>query len=226
MNDSQRRTAGNQRDTPFDRLAGEYDRWFEQNAVFGVELACLRALRSELPEPRLEIGVGPGRFAEALGFGFGVDPAFGALRLAARRGIRSFCAVGEALPFANGCIGTVALLFSLCFVEDPAKVLLEVHRVLDPAGMLVIGMVPSASPWGRAILGKKRENNPFYRRVNLLKIEQALDHLQSAGFTLVEQRSALLQPPSGFAGEIDSRSGVAADAGFVVLMGQKRKREV
>ena len=223
MHDGERPASDSRPDLPFDRLAGEYDRWFENNAVFGVELTCLQGMRQKLLEPRLEIGVGPGRFAEALGIGFGVDPAFGALRLAAKRGVLVLQAIGEALPFVSGRFGSVVLLFALCFVDDPAAVLREAYRVLVPAGMLVIGMVPAASPWGEAILEKKKAGSPFYSGVNLLEVGQALEFVREAGFAIVEQRCALLQPPRGFAGEPDDREGSTAAAGFVVLVGRKQE---
>lgn len=208
-------------DSPFDRLAGEYDQWFEDNVVFAAELACLRGLARELPRPRLEIGVGPGRFAETLGLSFGIDPARGALRLAAKRGIRVCQAVGEALPFSDDCFGTLVLLFSLCFVADRFKVLQEAYRVLHKEGLLVVGMVPAASPWGKAILKKKEAGNPFYEEADLLAVEQAADLLRTAGFAIVEERCGLLQPPHAFSGEIDSLSGMTGDAGFAVLVGRK-----
>lgn len=210
--------------TPFDRLAAEYDQWFEGSTIFRAELACLRNLTHELPNPRLEIGVGPGRFAEALGFAFGVDPARGALRLAAKRGIKVCQAVGEALPFGPDRFGTVTLLFSLCFLADRLKVLREAHRVLCPGGLLVVGMVPAASPWGEAIQAKKKAGNPFYMNADLLECDHAAALMRTAGFTLIEQRCGLLVPPHLFRGESDSRPGNCAKAGFAVLVGRKRKK--
>ncbi len=183
---------------PFDRLAKEYDRWFEDSSVFRAELACLRALTRELPRPRLEIGVGPGRFAASLDLSFGIDPARGALRLAAQRGIMVCQAVGEALPYGSGCFGAVALLFSLCFVADRLKVLQEAHRVLVREGLLVIGMVPAASPWGESILEKKQAGNPFYAEVDLLEYDRAENLMRAAGYAIVEERCGLLQPPDTF----------------------------
>lgn len=207
---------------PFDRLASEYDRWFEDSAVFRAELACLRNLTSKMPHPRLEVGVGPGRFAEALGLSFGVDPACGALRLATKRGIMVCQAVGEALPFGAGRFGTVVLLFALCFVADRSKVLLEAHRVSNKGGLLVVGMVPAAGPWGTSILAKKQAGNAFYRNVDLLEAEGAASLMRTAGYTVVEERCGLLLPPHVFGGEPDNRPGIAADAGFVVLVGRKK----
>lgn len=213
---------GDAPDSPFDRLAEEYDRWFEDSAVFRAELACLQGLSTKLPTPRLEVGVGPGRFAERLGIGFGFDPAFNALKLAQKRKIAVCRAVGETLPLPDAGLGTLNLLFVLCFVADRRRVLGEVWRVLRPGGMLVVGMVPQASPWGQAILEKKREGHPFYRSVGLLGVEEAAMLLEEAGFSIVEKRSALLEAPRAFTGRVESRAGIVDRAGFAVLVGRKR----
>lgn len=72
----------------FDERAAEYDAWFDESLLFAIELAALQELATPLLGPKLEIGVGPGRFAEALGVEFGVDPALAPLALAKKRGVR------------------------------------------------------------------------------------------------------------------------------------------
>lgn len=51
--------------------------------------------------PSLEIGVGTGRFAEALGIEYGVDVSGRVLELAKRRGITVVEGSGENLPFRD-----------------------------------------------------------------------------------------------------------------------------
>ena len=63
----------------FDERAAEYDGWFEDSLLFSIECAALQELVTPLLGPKLEVGVGPGRFAEALGVEFGVDPALAPL---------------------------------------------------------------------------------------------------------------------------------------------------
>ena len=66
----------------FDERAAEYDAWFENSLLFAIERAALQELATPLLDPKLEVGVGPGRFAEALGVEFGVDSALGPLAFA------------------------------------------------------------------------------------------------------------------------------------------------
>ncbi|HSR36532.1 MAG TPA: hypothetical protein VLL73_05055, partial [Desulfurivibrionaceae bacterium] len=52
-----------QRAAVFDERAAEYDQWFEGSQLFAIELGALSSLATPFAQPRLEIGVGPGRFA-------------------------------------------------------------------------------------------------------------------------------------------------------------------
>src|SRR3972149_5335474 len=50
----------------FDEYAERYDAWYDSpkgRALLGTEVACLRPLLSQFPQPYLEVGVGTGRFA-------------------------------------------------------------------------------------------------------------------------------------------------------------------
>jgi hypothetical protein len=54
----------------------EYDSWFEDSLVYEIEVTALISLHVEMDDPKMEIGVGPGRFAKTLGVSFGIDPAW------------------------------------------------------------------------------------------------------------------------------------------------------
>ena len=75
-------TAGPKRNnidiSPFDELASEYDAWFEEEGklIFAIEVRAFQEILPYLPKPWLEIGVGSGRFAQALGIETGIDPSF------------------------------------------------------------------------------------------------------------------------------------------------------
>jgi len=134
--------------TIFDTEAERYDAWFdspEGRVLFENELAAIRLLWRDAFCPALEVGVGTGRFAQALGVEFGIDPAAGALRFAERRGIQVKQARGEALPFPDGTFGGVLMIAKLCFVDDAAALFREAARVLRADGHLLVGDVPADS---------------------------------------------------------------------------------
>jgi len=68
---------GKNRGSLFDSLASEYDAWFEQEGklIFDIEVKAFQEMLPLLPKPWLEVGVGSGRFAQALGIETGVDPS-------------------------------------------------------------------------------------------------------------------------------------------------------
>ena len=57
----------------FNTLASEYDGWFERDGrlIFDIESEAFHAILPSLPKPWVEIGVGSGRFAQALGIQMG-----------------------------------------------------------------------------------------------------------------------------------------------------------
>ncbi len=204
----------------FEELSGRYDAWYETasgRALFALELASLRPLLEGSVRPQLEVGVGSGRFAAALGLDVGIDLAAAPLRLARPRGLAVVRGAGTQLPFRAGTFGAVVLVVTLCFATDPAGLLAEAHRVLRPGGRLVAGVVPLDSPWGRAYAAEGRAGHPFYRHARFLTVAEFRSQLLSAGFTVVDGRSTLLQAPGREPAEEPVRRGIAPGAGFVAL---------
>lgn len=208
----------------FNVRADEYDKWFdESNLLFQIELEALRQLQTDLRGPKLEIGVGPGRFAEALNIGYGADPAHAPLLIAAGRNVSSCQAVGEHLPIRQQAIASVFLLFTLCFVEDPSAVLKECYRIIKPRGHVVIGMVPLSSQWGQMLHAKKERAHPFYQYARFYDVDNVRRWLGDSGFIITELRSSLMQQPDSLKEMEDSCEGFSDQAGFVVLVGRKKE---
>ncbi len=205
---------------PFEALSERYDAWYDAPAgrvILDLEAAALRPLLHETRGPRLEVGVGSGRFAAALDVEFGVDIAFSPLVYAARRGLRVVHGSGERLPFADHVFGAVVLVATLCFVDDPRVVLRETRRVLGPGGRLVVAIVPRDSTWGQRYQVMGRQGNPFYRHAHLYTIDELAGLLSDEGFTIVTGRSTLFQRACDEPCFEAVRDGALEDAGFVAL---------
>lgn len=101
----------------------------------------------------LDVACGNGEFAELvvesvprIGRLYGVDPAVEELRearryfTAAHPGVRSRFRTGraESLPFADDSFRLVSFSNALHHVEDPERSLLEIARVLEPGGAVII----------------------------------------------------------------------------------------
>jgi ubiquinone/menaquinone biosynthesis C-methylase UbiE len=205
----------------FDRMAEEYDRWYdspEGGAVFREELDCLRLLWSGPYDQWLEVGVGTGRFASALGVSQGVDPSPAMLACAARRGIRTNVGVAEALPYPDRSFDGVLVVATLSFVRDAGQALVECARVVGPNGTLLAGIIPAEGPWGREYARKAFEGHPVYSRARFLTTESLLDLAAEAGLELQESASALFWPPGSPPDESPRIERTASTrAGFVAM---------
>lgn len=201
----------------FHRRAHEYDGWFDDSLLFRIETAAILALPVPLNGPMLEIGVGPGRFSQALGAEFGIDPALAPLVLARERGIKVCRAIGEQLPFQTDSFSTVTLLFTLCFLQNPDQVLAEVHRVLGSRGTLILGFVPAGGVWGKHLQAKKEAGHPFYEHARLQSPNAVTTLLTRHGFLVHTAMSTLFQPPEAVSCLEEPRQTMDDRAGFVVL---------
>ena len=75
--------------------------WFdgEGKPIFTIEVQALQAVLPFLSKPWLEIGVGSGRFARALGIEMGVDPSVSLLKMAEEREIKTLWGRGVGVPY-------------------------------------------------------------------------------------------------------------------------------
>lgn len=185
---------------PFDPLAARYDAWFDAHpAAYASELNLLRRL---VPNEGvgLDVGVGPGRFAAALGLDFGVDLSPGMLALAAGRGVRAVRGRAESLPFADGAFARVLSVTTLCFVQKPAAMLAEAHRVLGAGGTLVLGMLDCGSPAGRSYF-EAQAGGAFFRHAVRHTAAEVDDWVRRAGFAAPEWWQTLAAMPEAMRAE-------------------------
>lgn len=211
----------------FDSRANEYDAWYDTEvgrAIFATEVDCLKPLLHRYSRPYLEIGVGCGRFAQALRIEYGVDPAPTPLRLARVRGIQVIEAIGEKLPFSDMTFGGLLMAFTLCFLEDPQKALQEAWRVLDLEGGLVLGLILRDSPWAEFYTSKGRNGHPIYSKARFFSKGQVESLLRMSGFKVLGYRSTLFQLP----GQTHYRreppiAGYHKSAGFVAIVSCKSR---
>ena len=214
----------------FDAIAEAYDRWYEApegRVIFEAELKCVRSLCQHCQGRWLEVGVGTGRFASSLGVAEGIDPSSRMLEIAARRGIKTYQGRAEALPFPDSTFNGVLLALALCFVADPQQALKECHRALGPKGLLLLGIIPADSPWGREYERKKAEGHPVYAQARFLASSEIVALVESAGFDLQDAASTLFWKPSE-ARQPQPRveTGIVSEAGFLGLLFTKTGSEL
>jgi SAM-dependent methyltransferase len=208
----------------FDREAHRYDAWYdtaEGSALYQAELVTLCPLVTESSSPRLEVGVGSGRFAAELGIEYGVDVAVEPLLIARAREVQVAVAAGEALPFRDRVFGSVVFVFTLCFVDDPQQVVREARRVLAPGGTLILGVVPADGPLGRHYQRLGEEGHRIYRHATFYSRDDLAALLDSADLVRERARSALFRVTESKIEAGDVVAGHHPDAGFLVISARK-----
>ncbi len=211
--------------SPFDNLAQEYDAWFDNEGrlIFSSEVQAFRELLPFLPKPWLEIGVGSGRFAQALGIETGIDPSARLVEMAKKRGINALLGEGEQEFFDEESLGTVFLIVTLCFLDSPLDVLKEANRILMRGGKIVLGLVLEESPWGRFYQLKKAEGHRFYKYATFYRYDDVIRLMAQAGFMNERTVSTLFQSPGEVRDVEESREGYFPDAGFTIIVAGKGK---
>ncbi len=210
--------------SPFDGLAPEYDAWVDKEGsrIFFIEVKAFQELLPSLPKPWLEIGVGSGRFAQALGIETGIDPSTKLVEMARNRGINAFVGRGEQRLFDEESFGTVFLIVTLCFLDAPLDVLKEVNRILTPGGKVVLGLVLKESPWGQFYQQKKTEGHRFYKYATFYSCDEVVRLIVQAGFLTEKIVSTLFQKPGELHRVEEPKEGYSPDAGFTIIVAGKR----
>ena len=211
--------------SPFDTLALEYDAWFDRDGslIFFIEVKAFKSLLPSLPKPWLEIGVGSGRFAQALGIKAGIDPSIKLVEMARRRGVTAFLGGGEQELFGEESFGAVFLIVTLCFLDSSLDVLKEANRILIPGGKIVLGLVLKESPWGQFYQAQKARGHRFYRYATFYTYDESLKLLEQAGFSTEKVVSMLFQKPGKVQHVEKPKEGYFPDAGFTIIVAGKRE---
>jgi len=203
----------------FNRDAARYDNWFEENPqLFEMEIKALRRV-IDSPENGIEIGVGTGRFASALGIRIGVDPSRSMLMYAKKRGIVTVQAFGERLPFSPGSFDLCFLTTTVCFLMDVAGTFLELYRILRPGGRVVIGMIDAESWLGKQYREQLHEKSFYTEAVFRTPLEIG-ERIKEAGFLSLSYCQTLFEScelPEGM-GRIEVGFG---NGGFVLVCAEK-----
>jgi ubiquinone/menaquinone biosynthesis C-methylase UbiE len=202
----------------FDKYYRKYDAWYDKNEF--AYFSELKAIRKVLPKKGkgLEIGVGTGRFAQALGIECGVDPSKNMIEIARKRGVNVKLGYGERLPFKNATFDYAAVIITICFTKNPEKVLKEAYRVLKKKGKIIIGIVDKDSFLGKFYQKKK---SAFYKKAVFFSVKELTELLKTAGFFKFSYYQTLYKLPGEIKSVQKPQKGFGK-GGFVVIAAKKR----
>ena len=212
--------------SPFDRIASNYDLWFEKEGakIYLSELLAFYKILSfhDVNENTkiLDVGTGTGRFVEILRRKvFGVDPSLNMLKITKNR-IVPVNGVCENLPFKDKSFDLVTLMTTICFVKDKIGCLNECKRVIKKSGSLIIGFINKHSEWGRLYEERAREGDSIYKYAQFMDVEELILSLKNLDYKpdfivsslLTTDVSYIHQPIPGF----------VKDAGFIIISASLR----
>ncbi|MBK8427628.1 MAG: methyltransferase domain-containing protein [Lewinellaceae bacterium] len=163
----------------FQSKAAEYDGWFDRHpTLFQSELAAIRLVLPPFGKG-LEIGVGTGRFASALGIRHGLEPLDDFAEIARSRGIEVVKGVAENLPYPAVSFDLVLMVTVDCFLDDVPKAFAEAHRVLIPGGSFVVAFLDKN---GSIAKKYKESGKAAYQNARFHSPEEIVDVMTGAGF--------------------------------------------
>jgi len=168
---------------PFNNHVAEYEAWYKKYPyVFKSEVAAIKELMPKGENIHaIEIGLGTGRFAKALGIKEGIEPAENMRALAEKKGIFVMNAVAENLPYKTLQSDVVLMNFCISYFEDLPEAFKEAFRVLKRGGCLIIGFIDKNSRIGKYYEDRKSESI-FYKQANFYSVSKVQKELKKAGF--------------------------------------------
>ncbi len=169
----------------FDDFVKEYEKWYSENQnIFECEI---KAIKKVLPvfKKGIEIGVGTGIFAKALGIKDGLDPSNEMTILAKERGINVINGKAEKMEIQSESYDFVLLTTTLCFLENVKNSFEEINRILEYEGILIIAFIDKNSFIGKEYSDKKATSK-FYIEANFYATNEVLEILKKSKFEVSE----------------------------------------
>lgn len=203
----------------FNTEVDRYERWYERNKL--AYHSEINAIKKLIPEGiGLEVGVGTGRFASALGIPYGIDPANESLNISYQRGINVARAVGEKLPFKDKSFDFTMIIVAISFLQNPQQVLYEMNRVLKERGKIIVGIVDKDSFLGELYQEKGKAGHLFYRHATLYTPLEVIDFLKESKFKNFKTYQTIFQLPGNLK-DIEQPLEGYGKGGFVVIGAEK-----
>ena len=124
----------------------------------------------------------------------GVDISEKLLKKAKKRGAEPVLADAEALPFKDGSFDSAVCIETLGHIEDPGKVLREMHRTLKPDGQIVVTVPKEFYSGKESSKDVERIGGPPLKVYSETEIKQLVEQ---SGFEVIKiERAQIAKFPS------------------------------
>lgn len=206
----------------FEEHAAEYDHWYnDYPQVFASEVEALRTFLPTGNNLGIEVGLGTGRFAQALGIKEGVEPVEALRKMAVERGIEVMDGIAERLPYKDMRFDFVLMASCVSYLASIPIAFGEAYRVLKPGGTIIVGFIEKNSVIGRAYEAK-RQQSTFYKTAIFYTAESISDALKEAGFKNLRYAQTLFHPLESIKVTEPVQSG-HGQGSFIVVSATKQK---
>lgn len=192
-----------------------------ERLVREIEKGAFSPLFPLLAKPRLELEIWPHRKSPVLSLsGKKSFP-----KASARKGMRSPAWRGRVIPLDSQSVGSILMILPEGFACGLKRLLHESYRVLDTGGRIAIGFVPRESLWGR-FYRNQRSPVSLTPKPRIYSLREMEHRMMEAGFSIQGYFCTLFQKP-GKAKEFEKPfRGYRLQAGFLVLLGERRARVI
>jgi hypothetical protein len=194
-----------------------------ERLILEIEKRAFDPFLPVLAKPRLEIEVWPYRKGPVLRFSRGKSFPGTSFQKGGQRGMKSPTGKGETIPLDSRSVGSILMILPEGFACGLKRLLHESYRVLDTGGRIAIGFTPRESLWGRFYREKRRRPSltPAPRIYSLTEMEH---RMMEAGFSIQGYLCTLFQKPGETKEFENPFRGYHLQAGFLVLLGERRAR--
>lgn len=153
----------------------DYDNWYNKhNKEYNDQINFIRNL---IPEGKgIEIGVGTGRFASALGIKYGIDISESMIKLARERNINAIKASAYSIPFPEKFFDFSLNMVTICFLDYPENAIAEAKRVSKNTVTVILD---KNSEYIKKIIEKPVG---FYKFARFYSLDEIIDIYKNLGF--------------------------------------------
>lgn len=167
-----------------------YEQWYDDHPKeYGEQIEFLRKI---LPKGKgVEIGVGTGRFASALGIEYGVDYVSEMVETSRKKGIKGYLSDAANLPFEDKTFDYSFSIVTMCFLDRPLEALKESRRI---AREVITVILDRDCEYIQNIM---RNPRGFYRYATFYNEKELTEMYREAGFTRVRVISEVFETTDG-----------------------------
>jgi SAM-dependent methyltransferase len=206
----------------FEEHYQSYEDWFRDHpAILETEAAAFRSLLPVGDLKGIEVGLGAGHLAKAIGIREGVEPSELLRQEAIHKGLEVCSGRAEALPFKDLKFDFVIIGTAMHYVENLDKAFSEAFRVLKNGGILLLGFIDAEGEIGKEHI-KNKLKSTFYQNATFFELKTIQRKLVHAGFRDFEHYQTLFGKEDEIK-EIQSLEKGTGKGSFILIRAKKSR---